>query len=115
TIDPALYEAAEIDGANRLKQTWHVTIPGIAPAIIILLILNIGRILETGFEKVFLLQNPATYRTSDIISTFVYRTGIVQGNFSYGTAIDIFMGIISFIFVYTANSVSRKFGETSLW
>jgi putative aldouronate transport system permease protein len=115
TIDPALYEAAEMDGANRWKQTWHVTIPGIAPAIVILLILNIGRILDTGFEKAFLLQNPATYETSDIISTFVYRTGIVQGNFSYGTAVDLFMGIISFIFVYSANTVSRRLGETSLW
>lgn len=115
TIDPQLYEAADMDGASRWQKTRHVTLPGIAPAIAILLILNIGRILETGFEKVYLLQNPATYETSDIISTFVYRTGIVQSNFSYGTAVDLFMGIISFIFVYAANSVSRKVGETSLW
>lgn len=115
TIDPSLYEAANIDGASRWKQTVHVTLPGIAPAIVILLILNIGRLLETGFEKVFLLQNPATYETSDIISTFVYRSGIVQGNFSYGTAVDLFMGIISFALVYAANTISRKVGETSLW
>lgn len=115
TIDPQLYEAAEIDGANRWKQTLHVTLPGIAPAIVILFILNVGRVLEIGFEKVFLLYNPATYETADIISTYVYRVGIVQGNFSYGTAIDIFMGIISLIFIYSANYLSRKIGETSLW
>lgn len=114
-ISPSLYEAAEIDGASRWKQTWHVTIPGIAPAIVILLILNIGRMIEIGFEKVFLLTNPVTYETGDIISTYVYRVGLVQGNFSYGTAIDLFMGIISLVFIYAANTVSRKVGETSLW
>lgn len=115
TIDPQLYEASEIDGASRWKQTWHVTLPGIAPAIAILLIINVGQVLEIGFEKVFLLYNPATYETADIISTYVYRVGIVSGNFSYGTAVDIFMGVISFILVYSANYVSRKVGETSLW
>jgi putative aldouronate transport system permease protein len=115
TIDPQLYEAAEIDGAGRWKKMKHITIPGIAPAIAILLILNVGRILEIGFEKVFLLYNPATYETADIISTYVYRIGIVHGNFSFGTAVDIFMGIISLILVYSANYVSRKVGETSLW
>lgn len=115
TVDPSLYEASEIDGASRWKQTLHVTLPGIAPAIAILFILNIGRILEIGFEKVYLLYNPATYETADIISTYVYRVGIEQGNFSYATAIDLFMGIVSLILVYSANYVSRKFGETSLW
>lgn len=114
-VNPALYEAAEIDGASRWKQTWHVTIPGIAPAIVILLILNIGRMIEIGFEKVYLLTNPVTYETGDIISTYVYRVGLVQGNFSYGTAIDLFMGIISLIFIYSANHISRKVSDTSLW
>lgn len=114
-IDPSLYEASEIDGANRWKQTWHITIPGISTAIAILLILNIGRIIEIGFEKVYLLSNPATYETSDIISTYVYRVGLVQGNFSYGTAIDLFMGIITLIFIYSANLISRKISDTSLW
>lgn len=115
TIDPSLYEAAGMDGANRWKQTLHVTLPGIAPAIAILLILNVGRVLEIGFEKVFLLYNPATYETADIISTYVYRIGIMSGNFSYGTAIDIFTGIISFALVYSANSITRRMGENSLW
>ncbi|MFC3798468.1 ABC transporter permease [Cohnella sp. GCM10012308] len=114
-IDPQLYEAARIDGANRWKQTLHVTLPGIAPAIVILFILQIGKVLEFGFDKVYLLSNPATYETSDIIATYVYRMGIIQGNFSYATAIDLFMGLIGLVFVYSANQVSRRLGETSLW
>ncbi|QNK58730.1 sugar ABC transporter permease [Paenibacillus sp. PAMC21692] len=115
TIDPQLYEAAEIDGANRWKQTWHVTLPGLVPAIVILLILNVGSILEIGFEKVFLLYNPTTYETADIISTYVYRMGIIGGNFSYGTAVDICMGLVSLVFVLVANSISRRLTENSLW
>ncbi|WP_246066923.1 ABC transporter permease [Paenibacillus koleovorans] len=115
TIDPQQYEAARMDGAGRWKQTWHVTLPGIAPTIVILFILQIGHVLEIGFEKVFLLSNAATYDTSDIISTYVYRVGIVQGGFSYATAIDLFMGVIGFLLVYASNQISRRLGETSLW
>ncbi len=115
TIDPQLYEAADMDGASRLRKIWHVTLPGISPAIVITLILNIGKVLEIGFEKVFLMQNPAIYDTADIISTYVYRVGMVQGNFSYGASIDLFMGVISLIFIYTANWLSRRLSETSLW
>ncbi|GAA4856032.1 polygalacturonan/rhamnogalacturonan ABC transporter permease [Paenibacillus vulneris] len=114
-VDPQLYEAAGIDGANRWRKLWHVTIPGIAPAIVIVFILNVGKVLEIGFEKVFLMYNPATYSTADIISTYVYRVGLEQGNFSYAAAIDLFMGIISLIFIWAANTISRKVGETSLW
>jgi putative aldouronate transport system permease protein len=114
-IDPQLYEAAEIDGANRWRKLFHVTLPGIAPAIFILGILNIGRVLEIGFEKVFLLYNPVTYETADIISTYVYRVGLIQGNYSYATAIGLFLGVISFIFLYSANYFARKSGQTSLW
>ncbi|MEF2248653.1 MULTISPECIES: ABC transporter permease [unclassified Paenibacillus] len=114
-IDPQLYEAADMDGANRWKKMKHITLPGIAPAIVIILILNIGKMIDIGFEKVFLLYNPATYETADIISTYVYRTGIVQGNFSYGTAIDLFMGLISLVFLSGANYISRKIGGNSLW
>ncbi|CAN7512698.1 ABC transporter permease subunit [Paenibacillus sp. LjRoot153] len=115
TIDPQQYEAARMDGAGRFKQIWHVTLPGMATTIVIMFILQIGQVLEIGFEKVFLLSNAATYDTSDIISTYVYRIGILQGGFSYGTAIDLFMGIIGFILVYASNKLSRRFGETSLW
>ncbi|UQZ86331.1 putative multiple-sugar transport system permease YteP [Paenibacillus konkukensis] len=114
-VDPQLYEAAGMDGASRWRKLWHVTVPGIAPAIVIVLILNVGKVLEIGFEKVFLMYNPATYGTADIIGTYVYRVGLEQGNFSYAAAIDLFMGIISLIFIWTANTISRKVGETSLW
>jgi len=115
TIDPQLYEAAKMDGAGRFKQIWHVTLPGIATTIVIVFLLKIGNILEIGFEKVFLLANAATYDVSDVLSTYVYRVGLVQGGFSYGTAIDLSMGIIGFILVYVSNKVSRKYSETSLW
>ena len=114
-IDPRLYEAADIDGAGRWRKMLSVTLPGIMPAMVIILILNIGKMIDIGFEKVFLLYNPATYETADIIATYVYRVGIVQGNFAYGTAIDLFMGIISLIFVSSANYASRRLGDTSLW
>ncbi|MEK4518309.1 ABC transporter permease subunit [Paenibacillus sp. FSL H8-0122] len=114
-IDPQLYEAAEMDGAGRLRRIWHITLPGISPAIVITLILNIGQVLEIGFEKVFLMQNPAIYETADIISTYVYRVGMQQGNFSYGASIDLFMGMISLVFIYSANWISRRISETSLW
>lgn len=114
-IDPQLYEAADMDGASRMRKIWHVTLPGISPAIVITLILNIGKVLEIGFEKVFLMQNPAIYDTADIISTYVYRVGMEQGNFSYGASIDLFMGIISLVFIYSANYISRRVSETSLW
>lgn len=114
-VDPRLYEAASIDGASRMRKLWHVTLPGISPAIVITLILNIGKVLEIGFEKVFLMQNPAIYETADIISTYVYRVGMEQGNFSYGASIDLFMGIISLVFIYGANQFSRRVSETSLW
>ncbi|WP_407944909.1 ABC transporter permease [Paenibacillus cymbidii] len=114
-IDPQLYEAAEIDGANRWRKVAHVTFPGILPVIVIMFILNVGQVLEIGFEKVFLLYNAATYETADIISTYVYRVGIIQGNFSYATAIDLFTGVISLVFLLSANTISRKLGDESLW
>lgn len=115
TVDPHLYEAAELDGAGRWKKMWHVSIPGIVPIIIILLILNIGGLLGTGFEKVFLLYNPLIYETADIFSTYTYRVGIMQGNFSYATAIGIFNGVIGFVLIIGANYLARKTRETSLW
>ncbi|PAV31255.1 sugar ABC transporter permease [Virgibacillus profundi] len=115
SISPQLYEAAEIDGAGRFAKLWYITLPGILPAIFIVGILNIGKVLEIGFEKVFLLYNPVTYETADIISTYVYRVGLVQGNYSYATAIGLFLGVISFIFLFGANYLSKRFGQESLW
>ncbi|MCZ8516912.1 ABC transporter permease subunit [Paenibacillus filicis] len=114
-IDPQLYEAAEMDGASRWKQLWNVTIPGIMPAMVIMLILNIGHVIDIGFEKAFLLMNPAINDSADIFSTFVYRMGLTLGNYSYGTAVDFFTGIVSLFFIWSANFISRKVSDTSLW
>lgn len=114
-IDMELYEASYIDGANRWKQTLHITLPGIAPTIIIMLILRMGNILNVGFEKVMLLYNPSIYETSDVISTYVYRKGILEFNWSFSTAVGLFNSVVNFIFVIAANSISRRVNDTSLW
>jgi putative aldouronate transport system permease protein len=115
TIDESLYEAARIDGANRWKQTIHVTIPGILPTIVTLLILNMGNFLAVGFEKILLLYNPLIYETSDVISTYLYRVGLESSNFSYATAIGLFESIIGLTLVFTVNAISRKLTQRSLW
>jgi len=114
-IDPQLYEAAMIDGAGRFKQLIHVTLPSLAPTIVILLILRIGNLLSIGYEKTILLYNPSTYETADIISTYVYRVGLLEQNWSYSTAIGLFNSAINFTLLLGANKLSRKFTETSLW
>lgn len=115
TIDESLYEAARIDGANRLKQIWHVTLPGIRPTIMTLLILNIGSFMAVGFEKILLLYNPAIYSTADVISTYLYRVGLQSGSFSYAAAIGIFEAVIGLILVLSANLISRRTVGASLW
>lgn len=107
-INPDLYEAAKIDGATRLQQIWYVTIPSILPTIMVMLILNIGRMLSLGFEKVLLMFTPSNSSVSDIIDTLVYRTGLANQNYSYATAIGLFSGIIGLILVSTSNKVSKK-------
>jgi putative aldouronate transport system permease protein len=114
-IDSELYEAAKIDGAGRWKQLLHITIPGIMATIIILLILRIGQMMNVGFEKVMLLYNPNTYETADVISTFVYRKGIIEANYSYSSAVGLFNSVINFILIISANKISKKVSETSLW
>ncbi|MDF2921418.1 MAG: carbohydrate transporter rane protein 1, family [Paenibacillaceae bacterium] len=115
-INPELYEAARIDGANRWKQIMNITLPGIAPIIIILFILKIGHMLDVGFEKIILLYNPNTYVTADVISTFVYRKGLGGSfEFSYATAVGLFQSVLNFILIITANKISSKVSETSLW
>ncbi|KUP24701.1 ABC transporter permease subunit [Paenibacillus sp. DMB5] len=115
SIDPALYEAAKMDGANRMRLAKHVTIPGILPTVMVLLILDIGSILSSNFEKILLLYNPLTYESADVVSTYVYRMGITGGNFSYATAVGLFEGIIGLILVTTANAVSKRTTKSSLW
>lgn len=114
-INTELYEAAEIDGAGKWQQTLHVTIPGIMPTIAILLILNVGNLLNVGFEKVLLLYNPAVYDTADVISTYLYRIAFTQNSFSYATAIGLFESVIGLALVIATNKFTRKFAETGLW
>ncbi len=114
-IDPTLYEAARIDGANRWQQTLHVTLPGIASTIVVLLILRLGQIMGVGYEKIILMYGPSTYDTADVIASYVYRMGIIDGNYSYSTAINLFNSIINLIVLWTANFISRKVNETSIW
>lgn len=115
TIDESLYEAARIDGANRWKQTLYITLPGMLPTIVVLLVLNIGSFMAVGFEKILLLYNPLNYETADVISTYLYRVGLESNNFSYATAIGLFESIIGLILVLSANFISKKLTETSLW
>lgn len=114
-IDQAMYEAATIDGAGRFKSMWYVTLPSIMPTIIILLILRIGNTMTVGFEKVMLLYSPITYETADVISTFVYRMGLEQMKFSYSAAIGLFNSLINFALLISANYLSRRFSNSSLW
>jgi putative aldouronate transport system permease protein len=114
-IDPELYDAATIDGAGRFRRIIHITIPCILPTIIIIFLLNIGGILNVGFEKIILLYNTGIYTTADVISSFTYRRGLLESNFSYSTAVGLFNSVVNFIFMVSANAVSRRISETSLW
>ncbi len=114
-IDPQLHEAGIVDGASRLQRVWHIDLPGILPTIVILLILNCGRILSVGFEKVYLMQNPANLRYSQIISTYVYEIGLKKQDISYGTAVGLFNSVVNFALVVAVNTLSKRLGQTSLW
>lgn len=114
-IDQELYEAAKLDGAGRWKQTLHVTLPGIASTIVIVLILNVGSLLSVGYEKIILLYNPVVYDTADVISSYVYRIGFISQDWSYSTAIGLFNSAINLTLVITANYISGKVNETRLW
>ncbi len=114
-IDPQLYEAAKIDGATRFQRIIHVSLPGIFPIIIILLILDIGQFMNVGFEKILLMQNSLNLESSEVIQTFVYKNGILNGDFSYSSAIGLFNSIINFILLVLVNHFARKKAETSLW
>ncbi|MGI6634876.1 MAG: ABC transporter permease [Christensenellales bacterium] len=114
-INSELYEAASLDGAGRIRQTIHVTLPGIAPTIITLLILRIGSILSVSFEKILLLQNDANREVSEVISTFVYKKGMIEAVYGYATAVGLFNSVFSLVFLVGANYASRRYTETSLW
>lgn len=114
-IDVQQYEAATVDGASAWRKLWHITLPGIIPTIVIMLIMNMGSIFSVGYEKIILLYNSTTYETADVISTYVYRRGILKADFSYATAISFFNNIINFIMLVVVNKISAKVSETSLW
>lgn len=114
-VDQQLYEAASIDGAGRWKQLLHVTLPGITPTIVIMLIMRMGQLLGTGYEKTILLYNEATYETADVIASYIYRVGILERNWSYSTAIGLFNSGINLVLLIITNMISKRVSETSLW
>ena len=115
SIPQEMYEAASIDGAGRFQKLLHVTLPGIMPTIITMLILRIGNLMSIGYEKTILLYNPSTYDTADIISSYVYRVGLLEQGWSYSTAIGLFNSVINLILLVLANKLSKKLADTSLW
>ena len=114
-INPDLYEAARIDGAGRLRQIWHVTLPGIKPTILTLLILNLGNIMSVGYEKIILLYSPTTYETADVISTYVYRTGLLSQQYSYAGAVGLFNSVINIAILVLCNFVGKKLFGVGIW
>nr|WP_256223876.1 ABC transporter permease subunit [Paenibacillus sp. 1_12] len=114
-VDPQLYEAAKIDGANRWLQAWHVTLPGIRSVILILLILRLGHIMDVGFEQVFLMNNGAVAQYADVFETYVYRNGIQSGQFSYSTAVGLFKSLVGLVLVIVANKLAKKIGEDGVY
>jgi putative aldouronate transport system permease protein len=114
-IDPTLYEAAIVDGATKSQRIWHIDLPGILPTVVILLILNMGGIMNVGFEKVFLMQNDLNLTASEVIATYVYKVGLLGGDFSYSTAIGFFNSVVSFLFLVSANQIAKRLGGASLW
>ncbi|WP_152393172.1 ABC transporter permease [Paenibacillus guangzhouensis] len=115
SIDPQLYEAAKIDGASKLRQMWHITLPGIRSTIAILLVLRMGSMLDVGLEQTLILQNQSVLDVADVISTYVYRVGLQNMSYSYTTALGLFQSLVSFILVVSVNRLTRAFGERGLW
>ena len=114
-ISPELHEAAVIDGANKAQRIWHVDIPGILPTITILLILRSGSIMNVGFQKVYLMQTSLNLSKSEILSTYVYKVGLENGDFSFSTAVGMFNSVVNFILIISVNAITRRLSETSLW
>lgn len=115
SIDLQLYEAADMDGAGRLRKMWSISLPGILPIIVTMLLLNLGRLMTVGFEKVFLLYNSATYETADVISTYVYRSGIMQQQYSFAAAVGLFNSLVTLVLLTGFNWIARRVSEYSLW
>lgn len=114
-VDPTLHESAMVDGASKLKRIWYIDLPGIAPTCVIMLILSVGNILNVGFDKAYLMQNPLNTSASEIISTYVYKIGIINTQYSMSAAVGLFNNVINFILLVLVNKISRKVTDTSLW
>lgn len=114
-IDPNLYEAAHIDGANRLKQTLHITLPGLKMVIVLLMVLNLGNLLNAGFDQIFNLYSPAVYESGDIIDTFVYRIGLLDAQFGVATAVGLFKSLVSFVFISVSYFLAYHFADYRLF
>ena len=114
-VDQSLHEAAKVDGATKLQRIWHVDIPAIVPTMIILLIMSVGSIMSVGYEKVFLMQNDLNFTVSEVISTYVYKIGLKQQQYSYSAAIGLFNNGINFVLLVVVNKVSKKLSGSSLW
>ena len=114
-IDPQLYEAAMVDGAGKLRQTWHVTLPGLRPIMAVVLVLSIASLMDAGFDQVFNMYNGAVLQVGDIIDTYVYRVGLLDAQYEFATAVGIFKGVVGLILVVSANYALRRFGERSIW
>lgn len=115
SIDSEIYEAATIDGASRMQRIWNITIPGIMNTVVVLLILRMGSVLRNGFEQIFLLYNPLVYDVADVFETFTYRIGLIDGRFSFATAVGIFQSVVGLILIYATNRIAKKYGEGGLW
>ena len=115
SVDPSLYEAATVDGANRLQKIFHIDIPALIPTMVILLILNTGNVLSVGFEKIFLMQNSANIGVSEVISTYVYKIGLKSAQYSFSAAVGLFNTLINFVVLLLVNQISKKVADTSLW
>jgi len=115
SIDPQQYEAATIDGANKFRQIWHITLPGMAPVIVLMLILRLGNVLEAGTEQILVMYNPVVYEVGDVIGTFVYRIGLGTGDYSFTTAVGLFESVVGFILIVTGNHICKKYLGRSIW
>ena len=114
-LDQQMYEAAQIDGANKIQKIWHITLPCLMPTAILLLIMNCGSLMSVGFEKVFLLQTPLNMEASDVISTYTYRAGMIDANYSYSAAIGLFNSVINFVILFIVNQISKRVSSISLF
>lgn len=115
SVDPTLYEAAVMDGAGRWRQMWHITLPALRTIAVLMFILRLGQVMDTGFEHIYLLQNSLNLAVSDVFDTYVYRQGVLQGEYSFTTAVGLFKSVVGLLFVLTANKLAKKFGEEGVY